>query len=320
MNLPSETRTGLPAAGPGSAARTRSRAGRRRRRAGDRWFRWALLLPALVVLLVLTVWPVANLVRMAVSTIEFGREGAEFTFTPLRNLSRLAGDELFLTNLWTTALFVVVSVAIEMALGFLLALMVAGVPRAKGLVRTMMILPVLVPPVAIGSMWKLMYNYDFGILNQALGLIGLGPIGWLSEPSLALWSVVLVDVWHWTPFVFLILFAGVEGLPREVIEAARVDGATTAQIVRKIIVPLMAPAIAVAFIFRSILAFKVFDQIYLLTSGGPGTSTEVVSLRLYHVFFGQNELGYGALLSLVIIAAIVAFLVTTRGLVGRFAR
>ena len=129
--------------------------------------------------------------------------------------------------------------------------------------------------------------------------------------------MVLVDVWHWTPLVFLILFAGVEGLPGEVIEAARVDGATTAQIVRRIILPLMWPAIAVAFVFRSILAFKVFDQIFLLTSGGPGTATEVVSLRLYDVFFNQNQLGYGALLSLVIIFAVLAFLVSAGGMARR---
>ena len=301
---------------PGTGAH-RARPTMRRARRSDDWFRTAALTPAVVIVLVLTAWPIANLLRMSVSTITFTRDGAQFAFTPMENFARLAGDGLFLTNLWTTVVFVVVSVSIEMVLGFLLALMVSGVPRGKALVRTLMILPVLVPPVAIGSMWKMVYNYDFGILNQALGLVGLGPVGWLSDPTIALWSVVLVDVWHWTPFVFLILFAGIEGLPRDVIEAARVDGATTWQIVRKIVLPLMAPAIAVAFIFRSIMAFKVFDQIFLLTSGGPGTTTEVVSLRLYHVFFHQNQLGYGALLSLVIILAVIAFLLVSRAAVGR---
>jgi multiple sugar transport system permease protein len=301
---------------PGTGAH-RARPTMLRARRSDDWFRTAALTPAVVIVLVLTAWPIANLLRMSVSTITFTRDGAQFAFTPMENFARLAGDSLFLTNLWTTLVFVVVSVSIEMVLGFLLALMVSGVPRGKALVRTLMILPVLVPPVAIGSMWKMVYNYDFGILNQALGLVGLGPVGWLSDPSIALWSVVLVDVWHWTPFVFLILFAGIEGLPRDVIEAARVDGATTWQIVRKIVLPLMAPAIAVAFIFRSIMAFKVFDQIFLLTSGGPGTTTEVVSLRLYHVFFHQNQLGYGALLSLVIILAVIAFLLVSRAAVGR---
>lgn len=293
---------------------------RRRERPADRWFRWGTLAPAVVVLVVLTAWPILNLLWMSLNTIEFSRAGASFTFTPAENFRRLAADGLFRLSLWTTLLFVIASVTIEMVLGFLLALVVSGVGRGKGAIRTLMILPILVPPVAIGSMWKLMYNYDFGILNQALALVGLGPVGWLSDTSLALWSVVVVDVWHWTPLVFLILFAGVEGLPREVIEAARVDGATTWQIVRRIIIPLMAPAIAVAFVFRSILAFKVFDQIFLLTSGGPGTATEVVSLRLYHVFFKENDLGYGALLSVVVILCVVAFLASAGVLTRRAAR
>ena len=114
------------------------------------------------------------------------------------------------------------------------------------------------------------------------------------------------------PFVFLILFAAVEGLPVDLIEAARVDGATRWQIVWRIMIPLLRPAIIVAFLFRTILAFKVFDEVFLLTSGGPGTATELVNLHLYKVFFEQNQLGYGALLSLAVIAAIVAFLLVAR--------
>jgi multiple sugar transport system permease protein len=280
----------------------------------DRWFRYGTLLPAVVILLALTVYPALNLVLMSGSTIEFAHGEQRWAFTPLDNLKQLFGDTVFAISLKNTVIFVVVSVIVEMILGFALALLVSGAPRSKGLVRTLMILPILIPPVAIGSMWKLMYNYDFGILNQALGLFDLQPVGWLSEPSLALAAVIVVDIWHWTPFIFLIMFAGVEGLPREVLEAARVDGATTWQTVRRVIIPLMAPALGVAFLLRSILAFKVFDEIFLLTSGGPGTATDVVSLHLYKVFFEQNKLGYGALLSLVIIAAIVSFLLTSRRL------
>jgi multiple sugar transport system permease protein len=209
--------------------------------------------------------------------------------------------------------FVLVAVALEMALGLALALLVARLGRGKGLVRTVMVLPILVPAVAIGSMWKLMYNYDFGVFNQALVGLGLAPVNWLGSTSVALAAVILVDVWHWVPFVFLILFAAVEGVPQDVIEAARIDGASARQVTWRVIVPLLKPALAVALVFRSILAFKTFDEVYLLTSGGPGTSTELVSLHLYKVFFEQNQLGYGALLSLGLIAVIVAFLAATRG-------
>ena len=275
-------------------------------------FRYASLLPAVIVLAVLTVYPVANLLRMSLSTIEFAQGTDVWTWTPMRNLAMLAGDEVLRPALRNTFVFVIVSVAVEMVLGLALALVVAELGRGKGWVRTALILPILVPPVAIGSVWKLMYNYDFGIFNQALVALGASPVNWLGSPSLALMSVIVVDVWHWVPFVFLILFAAVEGLPVDVLEAARIDGASRWQMIRRVQIPLLRPAIVVALLFRSILAFKVFDEVYLLTSGGPGTATELVNLHLYKVFFEQNQLGYGALLSLAIIAAIVAFLLVAR--------
>jgi multiple sugar transport system permease protein len=249
---------------------------------------------------------------MSVSTIEFADGAARWTFAPAHNLALLAGDPVLPAAVVNTLVFVVVAVAAEIALGLGLALLVARVGRGKGIARTAMVLPILVPAVAIGCMWKLMYNYDFGVFNQALVAVGLSPVNWLGSTKLALGAVILVDIWHWVPFVFLILFAAVEGVPQDVIEAARIDGASSRQITWRVIVPLLKPALAVAVVFRAILAFKTFDEVYLLTSGGPGTSTELTSLHLYKVFFEQNQLGYGALLSLALIATIVAFLLVSR--------
>jgi len=274
----------------------------------DRHLKWFTLGPAAVLLLLLTIYPIVNLLFMSVSTIRFEQAQEVWTFTPMQNLRSLIGDEIFRIALWNTVVFAFASVIIEIVLGLALAILVASITALKGIVRTVLIVPVLMPPVAIGSMWKLMYSHDFGVFNQALTALGLSPVNWTGSTSLALISVIIVDVWHWTPFVFLILFAAVEGVPKEVIEAARVDGARNHDIAFKIVIPLLKPAIVVAMLFRTILAFKVFDQIFLLTSGGPGTSTEVVSLHLYRVFFMQNELGYGATLSFAIIAATIAFL------------
>ena len=274
----------------------------------NRYFKWFTLAPAAILLLLLTVYPIVNLFAMAVSTIRFEQAQELWTFTPWENFQSLLHDRIFRIALWNTLIFAVAAVAIEMVLGLALAILVGSISGFKGIMRTVLIIPILMPPVAIGSMWKLMYSYDFGVLNQVVTSLGLAPVNWLGSTSLALFSVIIVDVWHWTPFVFLILFAAVEGLPKEVIEAARIDGARNWDLVFKIIIPLMKPALIVALLFRTILAFKVFDEVFLLTSGGPGTATEVVSLHLYKVFFQQNELGYGAMLSLAIIAATIAFL------------
>lgn len=271
-------------------------------------FRHWSLLPAVIVFAVLSAYPVLNLLWMSVSTIEF-REGREiWSFTPARNWEALLSDPGLGPTVVNTLIFVVAAVIVEMILGLALALLVGGMTRGKGLMRTIMIIPILVPPVAIGSMFKLMYNYDFGLFNQMLAAIGLGPVSWLGSPSLALWSVVIVDVWHWVPFVFLILFAAVEGLPREVLEAGRVDGATRWQLLWRVTLPLLMPAITVALLFRSILAFKAFDEVFLLTGGGPGTSSELLSLHLYKVFFEQNQLGYGAMLSVFTIVGVLLLL------------
>jgi multiple sugar transport system permease protein len=275
-------------------------------------FRHWSLLPAVILFVALTAYPAANLLRMSVSTITWQGARDFWAFTPRRNLSALAGDPSLSAAVVNTLVFVVVAVAVEMILGLALALLVGRMVRGKGAMRTIMIVPILVPAVAIGSMWKLMYNYDFGLFNQALGVVGLGPVSWLGSPSLALWSVVIVDIWHWTPFVFLILFAAVEGLPRDVLEAGRVDGASRLQLLRYVTLPLLMPALTVALLFRSILAFKAFDEVYLLTGGGPGTSSELLSLHLYRVFFEQNQLGYGAMLSVLTMAAILTALALGR--------
>ncbi|MEO8134966.1 MAG: sugar ABC transporter permease [Betaproteobacteria bacterium] len=271
-------------------------------------FRYWSLLPAVLLFAFLTVFPVINLFRMSVSTITFKGNVDFWSFTPRRNWDALFSDPSLGAAVVNTVIFVIVAVAVEMALGLGLALLVGAMKRGKGIMRTLMIVPILVPPVAIGSMFKLMYNYDFGLFNQLLALVGVGPVSWLGSTSMSLWSVIIVDIWHWVPFVFLILFAAVEGLPREVLEAGRVDGASRWELLRLVTLPLLMPAITVAFLFRSILAFKAFDEVYLLTGGGPGTSSELLSLHLYRVFFEQNQLGYGALLSVLTIVTVVSLL------------
>ncbi|WP_234892307.1 carbohydrate ABC transporter permease [Sinorhizobium medicae] len=278
----------------------------------DRHFRLITIAPAALLILSLTVAPAIELVRMAGAKIAFTNDGVERTAALAENIGRLANDWIYWRALLNTLVFVITSTLAELVLGLVLALAAQRMTRAKGIVRTLMLIPILIPPVAIGNMWRLMYNPEFGIIAYLVDQVAGVRLDMLGSTSTALLAVIIVDVWHWTPFMFLILLAGLEGLPEEVMQASHLDGANSLQRLRFIVLPMLWPAIAVAFVFRSIGAFKVFDQIYLLTSGGPGVSTEVLSLYVFKVFFQNNELGYGALLSLVTIAIVCSYLAVFR--------
>jgi multiple sugar transport system permease protein len=278
----------------------------------DATFQYWALAPAVLLLLCLTLYPMLSILRMAVSTIDFAQGQFIWTFTGLQNWRTFVEDWLFRIALKNTLIFVIAAVTVEMLLGLALALLACQIRLGKGMYRTIMVLPILVPAVAIGCMWRLMYNYDFGIFNQVLVALDIGGLAWLADPKLAMASVILVDIWHWVPFVFLILLASLEALPVETLEAANVDGANGWQRLRYVILPMIGPTFSVVLMFRTIFAFKVFDEIFLLTSGGPGTTTEVVSLYIYKVFFAENRLGYGALLAILTILTICAFVGTYR--------
>jgi multiple sugar transport system permease protein len=275
----------------------------------DANFKYWALLPILIFLAVLTLYPVGQLLRMSLSDLEFVKGKLEWTYVGLDHVETLRNDPVVPDALKNTLLFGVVVVTVEALLGLLLAILVSRARRFAWFYRSVYMIPLLIPPIAIGTIWRLMYDYNYGIINQILFELGLaGPL-WTANPDLALVSVMIVDVWHWTSFLFLIMLAGVESLPHELSEAARVDGANEVQIYRYIFFPLLLPTIIVALMLRTILAFKVFDQIFLLTGGGPGTSSEVISLYIYKVYFVQSRLGYGALLALLTAAIMSVFVV-----------
>ena len=275
----------------------------------EKHFKLITLMPAILFFLILTVAPTIELIRMAGQHISFVDREMVRVPALIDNFQQFLSDRIYRAVLLNTIIFVFSSTVLELLFGVALALLVSEIVRARNVVRTLCLLPILMPPVAIGNMWRLMYDPDFGVIgNFILTQIGIGAYALLGDPATALAAVVAVDVWHWTPFVFIILLAGIESLPQDVLEASRADGASYWQRLRFIVIPLMWPALLVAFIFRSIFAFKVFDQIFLLTSGGPGLKTEVLSLHVYKVYFQQHQLGYGAFLALVTIAIIIAYL------------
>ncbi|MFO7323907.1 MAG: sugar ABC transporter permease [Chloroflexota bacterium] len=275
----------------------------------DRTFKYWAVLPTVIVLTLLTIQPALQLIQMSVSDVQFSGGQLQWTFVGLDNFKYLATDVVFPVALRNTLIFVVCVVVIETFLGLVLAFAVSRVGRFSPIYRAVFVTPILIPAVAIGTMWRLMYDYNFGIINQILALFGIAGPTWTGDPNLALISVMIVDIWHWTSFLFLILLAGVESLPHELSEAARVDGANEWQVYRHVLLPMMRPTIIVALMLRTILAFKVFDEIFLLTGGGPGTASQVISMHIYTVFFEQFRLGYGALLALLMALIISVFVI-----------
>ena len=282
---------------------------------GDKTWRLLSLGPLATLLIVFTVLPVFQLAWMMFHDLEWVDGAAVSTFVGLDNIRRFSSDLFYWPGLWNTLYFAFFAVTIQFAIGFWLALSVAGM---RGWVRTLsifvMLLPVVTPPIVIGAVWNLLYNSEFGAINLLLSALGLPTNDWLGNSATAMWSVIVVDVWHWTPFVFLLLLTGREALPEEVYEAAELDTQNHWQVLRHITLPLMMPVILSTLILRMILSFKVFDEIYLLTSGGPGTATEVVSLSIQRAYFNQDDVGLGSVMSLFTLAvvALLALLALSR--------
>jgi multiple sugar transport system permease protein len=263
--------------------------------------RWVTFGPALFLMLALGLLPLANLVYTSFHTVTWSGGTATFTPAGFAHYLALPADPLLQAGFRNTIVFAIGAVGGQMLLGFALALLCSRVARGRVLYRALFILPILIPGIVIGAIWKLMFNFDFGLVNQITELAGMEPRNWLGDKETALASVIVVDIWHWTPFCFLLLLAGLESLPQDPYEAAKIDGATWWQELRYITLPLMAPTILVTFAFRLVIAFKVFDEIYLLTGGGPVTATEVLSFTLYQRFFTEDRAGYGSAMAIAII-------------------
>lgn len=266
------------------------------------------LVPALIFLVLLSALPLFNLIALSFAEVTWSGGEAHWEWVGIKNYRALASDTLFKAGILNTIILVVVATSAQVFIGLMLALACSRLGRRSRAYRTLFLLPILIPGIIIGAIWRLMYNYQFGVVNQILDLVGLGPVDWLGSSSLALMSVIIVDIWHWTPFSFLLLLAAVEALPKDVSEAAQIDGATKWQEFRRVSLPLLWPAIFTTFVFRAIIAFKVFDEVYLLTGGGPGTATEVISFTIYQRFFVQDNPGYGSAMSVTVIFIIATII------------
>jgi len=257
------------------------------------------LAPAALLLGIVTLYPLAHVAWLSLERRSL-LDPEPPRFIGLDNYLRLAGDERFWNALGNTLYFVGVSVSLELALGLAFALAVQRPFRGRAALYGLILLPWAVPTAVSARMWEWMYNSEIGVFNYLLG----AQVNWLGSPAWALNAAILMDVWKSTPFVALLLVAGLQGIPRDLYRAAEVDGATRWTVLRRITLPLLAPVILVALIFRTIDAFRVFDSIYVLTGGGPANSTETLSIYAYKALFQSLEFGYGSTLAVSVFACV----------------
>jgi multiple sugar transport system permease protein len=259
--------------------------------------------PALVLMAGVIIFP--WLFTLIMSVMDF-KVGGAVEFVGLRNYTKLFTDERFLESIGRTFWFTLLAVVFPIGLGTAAAVIFHREFPWRGVLRTIFIMPMMATPVAVALVWTMMFHPQLGVLNYLLSLIGIAPFAWVYDPNTVIFTLVLVEVWHWTPLVMLIVLGGMAALPSDPYDSATIDGATDWQMFRYITLPLILPYIMVAVVIRTIDALKVFDTIFVITQGGPGTASETLNIFLYLQAFQFYNLGYASAVVVVFFVIIVA--------------
>ena len=263
---------------------------------------WRLILPALVTILLVALFPLLWTLWESLHLHDLRMPWLGKPFIGVDNYVEAFRDPRFWSSLGHTGFFAVTSVGLELIIGLGLALALNRAFRGRGLVRAAVLIPWAIPTVVSALLWRFMFEGESGIVNTVLVSLGVlrEPVVWFIQPVAAWVPVILADVWKTTPFVALLLLAGLQNIDASLYEAARIDGASAWRQFRHVTLPLLKPAVLVALIFRTLDAFRVFDLIYALTGGGPGTSTEPIALYTFNALLQNLQFGYGSALSIIV--------------------
>ncbi len=257
----------------------------------DGWFGFTITIPALLIMLVVFIFPLLFSLYTSLHRFEITRPDRT-RFIGLENYATILQDSDFQRALGNTLIYVVVAVPIEFAIGLVLALALATITRGRGMFRTLLVIPQMLAPAVMALMWKFMYNDELGIINHLLREFGVNrPPLWLTDTPLALFSIIIVEIWATVPIFVLLLLAGLLSIPQEYYEAAAIDGGTPLAIFRHVTLPLLQPVILVALLIRGMDAFRVFDLVYVLTGGGPALRTDVLSYFVFRTAFTDRDFG-----------------------------
>ena len=279
---------------------------------------WFILLPALIILSLVFVYPILRAFWLSWFTENLATQ-LQPVFTGFGNYQRMIGDGRFWQSLWNTSVFTAISVTLELIFGLCIALVLNKSFFGRGVVRTIAIIPWALPTAVMGLAWAWIFNDQYGVVNDILlrlGLINTG-INWLGTPALAMTALIVADVWKTTPFISIILLAGLQSIPEDLYEAHKMDGASPWQSFYQITLPLLMPQILIALLFRFAQSFGVFDLVQVMTGGGPAGSTETVSIYIYSTVMRYLDFGYGAALVVVTFLLLVIAVAITSLLLKR---
>jgi multiple sugar transport system permease protein len=283
----------------------------------NRFVPYLFLLPAVAILALGLMVPLYNSVMLSFYDWGFGQPWSARRFLGLANFQRLVTDPTVWASVRTTFVFGFWVVTLEMLIGVGLALLLEKAVRGASFIRTIFVMPLMIAPVVVGLIWRYLLDARNGVINYYLTEIGealpfLQGLGfktqtWLADPSLAMVSIIVSDVWQWTPFVFMIVLAGLQGLPGDVMEAAFIDGANWWKMTWHVKLPMLRNILLIALLMRIIDVFRALEVIFIMTGGGPGSSTRVLSLTLFQTAFTSQDLGYAATIALLLSVILIIF-------------
>lgn len=261
---------------------------------------YLLALPTLIVLILMNLYPLIYSIRVSLTDYNLA-VGLKPEYVGFQNFIRLFKDVLFLKSFWLTVQYVLGAIIMEFGAGLIIALLLYRLQNKGRIILTLFLLPMMLTPIIVGLMWRFMLNYDVGIVNFIIEMLGLKRFPFLANQSTALLSIIIVDAWQWTPFMVLLLYSGLQSMPVDPFEAGKIDGASEFQMFRYITLPTLKPIILISLLIRGMDAFREYDKIYTMTNGGPGNCTETASFYVYRVAFKFFEVGYGAAAAFVLL-------------------
>ena len=282
----------------------------------DRLLPYLLVIPAALALALVSIYPIYEAIKASFTKYLYGRPVGSAGFS---NYIDVAHDPVFWQSMGTTVEFVLLAVTAETVLGLALALLVINEFKGVKFVRLSILLPMTIAPVVVGVIWRLIYSSETGFVDPLFVALGLGAPRVLSHETSAFVGLVVVDIWEWTPLLFLIALAGLQSIPQEPLEAAAVDGAGPVRIFFQHTLPLLIPILAVGVILRLIDAIGTFDQIYVLTRGGPGTATQLISIYAYNTAFNFTDYGHGTAMLIALLVFVSLLILVAVALMRRAA-